>query len=109
MVFFANCGNRFLARSIGPATSCGVGICAATGNLSCFGGAEVDTCTPAQPAAEGPPGDATCTDGLDNDCDGLTDANDPDCQQAAECTGYNDRQSCRDAGCRWKKNSCVDP
>ncbi len=31
-------------------------------------------------ATEGPAGDGTCTDGLDNDCDGLTDeAADPDC------------------------------
>ena len=29
---------------------------------------------------EGPMGDATWDDNLDNDCDGDTDANDPDCQ-----------------------------
>jgi len=29
---------------------------------------------------EGPPGDGTCTDGLDNNCDGLTDETaDPGC------------------------------
>ncbi len=33
-----------------------------------------------QPAGtEGPFGSPTCQDGLDNDCDGLTDADDPDC------------------------------
>ncbi|HYQ71635.1 MAG TPA: hypothetical protein VET88_06875, partial [Gammaproteobacteria bacterium] len=32
-----------------------------------------------QAVPEGPFGDATCGDGLDNDCDGLTDAADPDC------------------------------
>ena len=31
------------------------------------------------PPAEGPVGDATCTDGADNDCDGLTDGDDPAC------------------------------
>jgi hypothetical protein len=31
------------------------------------------------PTVEGPQGDATCADGLDNDCDGATDAPDPDC------------------------------
>ena len=31
------------------------------------------------PGTEGPFGDASCGDGLDNDCDGLTDADDPDC------------------------------
>ena len=32
-----------------------------------------------QPGTEGPVGSPTCEDGLDNDCDGLTDAADPDC------------------------------
>jgi hypothetical protein len=94
---------------IGAATACGVGICAATGNLTCSGSVEVDTCTPGAPGTEGPVGNATCNDGLDNDCDGLTDEADPDCQAALECSDYTDRQSCRDAGCRWKKNMCVDP
>lgn len=31
-------------------------------------------------AAEGPRGDASCGDGLDNDCDGLADLQDPDCK-----------------------------
>ncbi len=31
------------------------------------------------PPVEGPPGDATCSDGTDNDGDGLVDMNDPDC------------------------------
>lgn len=35
--------------------------------------------------AEGPAGDASCTDGIDNDCDLLTDDADPDCAQAAAC------------------------
>jgi hypothetical protein len=35
-------------------------------------------CTPTQ---EGPPGDPTCSDGSDNDCDDLIDGNDPDCNQ----------------------------
>jgi hypothetical protein len=29
---------------------------------------------------EGAPGDAPCADGIDDDCDGLTDADDPDCR-----------------------------
>ncbi len=33
-------------------------------------------------ATEGPAGDATCSDGLDNNCNGLTDAEDPNCQEA---------------------------
>jgi hypothetical protein len=31
-------------------------------------------------AKEGPYGNATCSDGKDNDCDGLKDASDPDCK-----------------------------
>jgi hypothetical protein len=44
------------------------------------------------PGVEGPPGDPSCTDGLDNDCDGLTDGADPacvTCQDAAECDDQN--------------------
>ncbi len=49
-------------------TSCGVGACAATGQLVCENGQEVDTCTPGDPA----PDDATCN-GIDDDCNGETD------------------------------------
>lgn len=94
---------------VGAATVCGVGICASTGNLTCSGGAEVDSCTAGAPGTEGPAGDASCSDGLDNDCDDLTDEEDPDCQETMQCSDYTDRQSCRDAGCRWKKNACMDP
>lgn len=31
--------------------------------------------------------EATCTDGLDNDCDGLTDCEDSDCQSDGACAG----------------------
>ncbi|MDP2691646.1 MAG: LamG-like jellyroll fold domain-containing protein [bacterium] len=55
-------------------TSCGVGECGASGTLSCVGGSEVDSCTEGSPATE------VCTGGLDEDCDGLTDAAD-----TAEC------------------------
>jgi len=39
------------------------------------------------PGTEGPVGDATCTDTLDNDCDGLTDADDTAC---VSCTNDNE-------------------
>ena len=43
-----------------------------------------DDCDDTDPAAnpeaeEGPVGDATCSDGIDNDCDGLVDLEDPQC------------------------------
>ena len=37
------------------------------------------TVTGNSPGAEGPNGDATCTDGIDNDCDDATDGADPGC------------------------------
>jgi hypothetical protein len=71
--------------ALGAPTTCGVGACESTGNLSCSGGAETDTCTPGAPGVEGPNGDATCSDGIDNDCDGQTDAADADCAGAVVC------------------------
>jgi len=39
---------------------------------------------------EGPPGDPTCTDGIDNDCDNQADGADSDCLQTAHNTGNED-------------------
>ncbi|MEZ4265838.1 MAG: MopE-related protein [Myxococcota bacterium] len=47
-------------------TSCGVGSCAASGQLECTGGTLVDTCTAGTPSAE------VC-DGADNNCNGTVD------------------------------------
>jgi hypothetical protein len=106
-----DCADANCDGASGGPTTCGVGECAATGNLSCSGGTEVDTCTPGTPGVEGPFGDATCGDTLDNDCDGLTDAADPDCQQQQNCSQYIDRRNCRDNGCDWdnKTNTCLNP
>ena len=50
-------------------SECGVGACAATGEVLCAaGGAPDDTCVPGAAADD----DATC-DGVDDDCDGSTD------------------------------------
>ena len=59
-------------------TTCGVGACSAAGQSVCQTPNIVDTCQPGTPGGEGPFSDPTCDDGIDNDCDGLTDANDPD-------------------------------
>jgi len=52
------------------------------------------------PGAEGPPGQSNCNDGVDNDCDGLTDyLEDPncyDCQSDGEC---NDNNPCTTDTC----------
>ncbi|MCB9656484.1 MAG: hypothetical protein H6726_02455 [Sandaracinaceae bacterium] len=53
---------------VSTATSCGVGVCGATGATSCVSGAVQDSCAPG--AATG--ADTLC-DGMDEDCDGSTD------------------------------------
>ncbi|MEM6958466.1 MAG: efflux RND transporter permease subunit, partial [Myxococcota bacterium] len=53
---------------VATTTSCGVGVCTATGTTSCSAGVVSDSCTEGAPT--GP--DATC-DGLDADCDGSVD------------------------------------
>ena len=53
------------------------------------------------------PAPELCGDGVDNDCDGLTDCADTaDCGDDPACTGktcdtYPDRKSCQAAGCTW--------
>ena len=65
-----DCDNHTDEDFVGGPTSCGKGVCARTGTLSCaVGGIHVNTCTPG-PALSGD--DATC-DGVDDDCDGSTD------------------------------------
>ncbi|MEN8184474.1 MAG: MopE-related protein, partial [Myxococcota bacterium] len=49
-------------------TSCGIGVCGATGVLECIAGTLVDSCQPGTPASA----DATCN-ALDDDCDGSAD------------------------------------
>ncbi len=57
-------------------TECGLGICYNQGAIICFYGSEYDTCHPIR-SREIP--ETTCDDGRDNDCDGLTDNEDPSC------------------------------
>ena len=64
-------------------TTCGVGECASTGVMECQDGTMVDTCVEGNPSAE------ICDDGLDNDCDGLTDGADTmGCPPAGPCEGF---------------------
>ncbi|MDD9947251.1 MAG: hypothetical protein OXU20_39795, partial [Myxococcales bacterium] len=62
-------------------TTCGVGACDGnTGTVTCQLGVNVDTCDPlAGSTPEGPEGDVTCSNGVDEDCDGLVDDEDPNC------------------------------
>jgi cysteine-rich repeat protein len=69
---------------LGDIAECGNGI--VQGGEFCDDGNLVtgdccsSSCTVEAPGTEGPLADPTCTDGLDNDCDTLIDAADPDCQ-----------------------------
>jgi cysteine-rich repeat protein len=58
--------------------TCGDGICEVT-VPECSAGVPVP-CVPGSPGIEGPVGNPTCTDLLDNDCDGAMDGADTDCQ-----------------------------
>lgn len=69
---------------VGDVPECGNGILQGAefcddGNLV-NGDCCSDSCTVEAGSPEGPMGDATCSDLLDNDCDTLVDAADPDCQ-----------------------------
>ena len=57
--------------------------------------------------------EATCTDGVDNDCDGMTDCADtadcgadPACQ-GGSCDTYTDKTSCQSNGCTWSNKDKV--
>jgi hypothetical protein len=71
------------AGPLGQSCTVGVNACQRTGAYICSadGGGTVCSVQPGVPSLEGPSG-PTCSDGIDNDCDGLIDMDDPDCQSA---------------------------
>jgi cysteine-rich repeat protein len=71
------CSDSCAFENLGDQT-CGVGACEVT-VATCDLGMPV-VCTPGSPGTEGPLGDPTCSDGIDNDCDGATDGADANCQ-----------------------------
>ena len=72
-----DCEDPDCDAAVGPATTCGAGVCEAQGSIVCEMGALVNTCQPGDPTE--PDTEMTCDDELDNDCDGLTDMDDSDC------------------------------
>jgi formate-dependent nitrite reductase cytochrome c552 subunit len=55
--------------------------------------------------------ESTCDDGLDNDCDGLFDLDDIDCQGTVNCSDYLNEESCSayPEDCRWnRKKGCIN-
>ncbi|GAB4258244.1 MAG: hypothetical protein Kow0092_05730 [Deferrisomatales bacterium] len=86
----------------GPCDTGQPGVCAA-GTAVCANGGSV--CMPDNaPAVEGPFGDRSCVDGLDNDCDGLTDGADPDCEAAPEAQCFDGVDNDGDGA-----TDCADP
>jgi uncharacterized repeat protein (TIGR01451 family) len=83
-------------------TTCGLGTCASTSR--CQNGSAT-TCKPGVGSLEGPSGDPTCSDGADNDCDGLMDDADPDCRGNADA-GVADASA--DAGTGLPDGSSID-
>ena len=80
-------------------TTCGIGACASTGVTTCANGFESNSCVPGLPSTE------MCEDGVDNDCDGLTDCADGACFAdrvcQVSCRDLTDQQSCTVNGCSW--------
>jgi len=76
---------------LGDACTAGVGLCRKQGIVICStnGGGTRCNVTPYPPKTESPPGSSRCADGLDNDCDGLIDLDDPDCQEPEKCDGQD--------------------
>lgn len=72
--------------ALGTACQVGVGNCVNSGVTVCANdGTMVCNVSPLVPGVESPPGSPRCTDGKDNDCDGLIDLADPDCQAPERC------------------------
>jgi cysteine-rich repeat protein len=86
----------------GMPTTCGVGICARTGQLICSGGSQVDTCIPGTPTPD------VC-DGIDNDCNPATADGSAETWIGQPCDGP-DTDLCREGvfSCTGGQQVCSD-
>jgi len=92
-------GDNFIDEGFNVGAACAApssvpdcGPCFEMGTIQCLNENETH-CVPDDGTVgcvnEGPPGAALCSDGLDNDCDGLLDAFDPGCQTEELCDGFD--------------------
>jgi len=90
-----NCDGTPDNAYVPTSTTCGVGACAASGQLTCVAGFELDSC------AQGLPSTESC-DSIDNNCDGAVD-------EGCSCTDGETR-SCGSSNvsvCVYGNQSCV--
>jgi cysteine-rich repeat protein len=85
---------------LGQVCTVGVEECEVSGVYVCTGDGTGTECnaTPGTPGTEGPDGDTSCSNSLDDDCDGLTDGNDSDCQPACGNGWLDPGEGCDDGG-----------
>jgi spore coat protein A len=78
--------NLFCRNTTRVSACCGDALCEGAETISsCANDCDPNACTPTEPGTE-----VTCDDGDDNDCDGLTDAADPDCAVDSDADGIED-------------------
>lgn len=79
---FTTLGDACFSDGMGECIREGVIVCAEDGTTEC-------SADPGNPVAEGPPQGFKCTDGKDNDCDGVVDLADMNCQTDEICDGLD--------------------
>jgi suppressor of ftsI len=99
----SDCGAPADCSQFGDKNSCNADpLCEWQGhprNGSCV---DAPTCT----VTESP--ETSCSDGVDNDCDGLVDGADSDCGAPVDCSSFGDRNSCNaEAACSWDNRNKV--
>jgi len=76
---------------LGDLCTVGDGFCLRSGTIVCTTDGSSTECSviPGPKSVENTPGTGHCVDGVDNDCDGKVDLDDPNCQTAEVCDGLD--------------------